>query len=143
MMDHARPIKLDRPVDAKQDHVLGNPHAEITLVEYGSYACRHCSAMHEVIADLRDRMGDRMRYVFRHRPIAGSEDAQRAAELAEYVSATTGQFWGAHDALMKQGTAFRSGLPSPRGLCCRQGCCLCRLVGGRNRGRLHSLAAND
>ena len=109
MMDHARPIKLDRPVDAKQDHVLGNPHAEITLVEYGSYACRHCSAMHEVIADLRDRMGDRMRYVFRHRPIAGSEDAQRAAELAEYVSATTGQFWGAHDALMKQGTAFSDG----------------------------------
>ncbi len=81
----------------------------MTLVEYGSYACRHCRAMHEVIADLRDRFGDRMRYVFRHRPISGSEDAERAAELAEYVSETTGQFWGVHDALMKQGTTFSDG----------------------------------
>ena len=88
---------------------MGNADAPITLVEYGSYACRHCHAMHEVIADLRDRLGDRMRYVFRHRPISGSDDAERAAELAEYASETTGQFWNVHDALMKQGTTFSDG----------------------------------
>ena len=64
-------MKLDRVVNNGRDHVLGNADAPITLVEYGSYACRHCYAMHEVIADLRDRLGDRMRYVFRHRPISG------------------------------------------------------------------------
>src|SRR5262245_45750771 len=31
--------RLDRPVDQARDHVLGAPDAEITLVEYGSYAC--------------------------------------------------------------------------------------------------------
>jgi Na+:H+ antiporter, NhaA family len=102
-------MKLDRPVDGRRDHLLGIPEAEMTLVEYGSYACRHCHAMHEVIADLRDRFGDRMRYVFRHRPILGSEDAERAAELAEYTSETTGQFWSVHDALVKQGTTFGKG----------------------------------
>lgn len=35
----ARPHKLDPPVDIARDHILGNPEAEITLVEYGSYAC--------------------------------------------------------------------------------------------------------
>ena len=31
--------KLDPPVDLDHDHVLGPPDAELTLVEYGSYAC--------------------------------------------------------------------------------------------------------
>src|SRR5688572_16354186 len=105
-MTHARPINLDRPVDIRRDHVLGGSDAELTLVEYGSYSCPYCHAAHEVIADLRDRFGDRLRYVFRHRPLAGSDDAQTAAELAEYASETTGQFWPVHDALMKRGPTF-------------------------------------
>ena len=47
-----------------------------------------------------------MRYVFRHRPVADSDHAQRAAELAEYASETTGEFWPVHDALMKRGPTF-------------------------------------
>ncbi len=101
-----RPDKLDRPVDVARDHVLGNPGAEMTLVEYGSYTCPFCHAVHDVIADLRNRFGDRMRYVFRHLPIRGSADAVRAAELAEYAAETRGQFWEGHDALMKRGPAF-------------------------------------
>lgn len=99
-------MKLDPPVDSGRDHVLGNPEAAITLVEYGSYACPYCHAVHGVIADLRDRFGDRLRYVFRHRPIVDSDEAQRAAELAEYASETTGRFWEVHDALMKRGPTF-------------------------------------
>src|SRR3546814_292194 len=105
-MADARPKKLDRPVDVRRDHVLGNPRAAMTLVEYGSYACPYCHAAHEVIADLRHRFGDRMRYVFRHRPITDSEDAERAAALAEYAFGTTGKFWPIHDALMKRGPVF-------------------------------------
>jgi NhaA family Na+:H+ antiporter len=99
-------MKLDPPVDSGRDHVLGNPEAAITLVEYGSYACPYCHAVHSVIADLRDRFGDRLRYVFRHRPITDSDEAQRAAELAEYASEATGRFWEVHDALMKRGPTF-------------------------------------
>jgi hypothetical protein len=85
--------KLDRAVDVGRDHILGNDGADITLVEYGSYACPHCHAVQEVIANLRDRFGQRMRYVFRHRPIPGNQDAERAAELVEYVSLADGRFW--------------------------------------------------
>lgn len=104
-MTHSRPTKLDPPVNADRDHILGNPEAELTLVEYGNYTRSSCHAAHEVIADLRDRFGQRMRYVFRHRP-GESEAARRAAELAEYAYLTKGEFWPIHDALMKQGTAF-------------------------------------
>lgn len=98
--------KLDPPVDLDHDHVLGPPDAELTLVEYGSYACSHCSAVHEVVEGLRSRFGERMRYVFRHMPVAGNENAVCAAELAEYAAETTGRFWEVHEALMERGLAF-------------------------------------
>jgi NhaA family Na+:H+ antiporter len=101
--------KLDPPIDLDRDHVLGLPDAELTLVEYGSYACRHCPAVEEVIEGLRSRFGERMRYVFRHLPVPGSEDAIRAAELAQYAAETTGRFWEVHEALMERGLAFSAG----------------------------------
>src|SRR5215510_5604629 len=107
-MSHAaaRPTRLDRPVDALRDHILGEATADITLLEFGSYDCPYCHAAHEVIADLRDKFGDRMRYVFRHRPITGSHTAVEAAQLAEYAAETSGRFWEVHDALMKRGPVF-------------------------------------
>jgi Na+:H+ antiporter, NhaA family len=101
--------KLDRPIDLDRDHVLGPPDAELTLVEYGSYARRHRHAVHQVIERLRSRFGERMRYVFRHLPDEGSEVAWRAAELAEYASETTGQFWEVHEALMERGPVLSAG----------------------------------
>jgi NhaA family Na+:H+ antiporter len=97
-----RTDRLVRPVDPARDHVLGAPDAPITLVEYGSYACQYCHAAHDVVAELRDRFGDRMRYVYRHLPLADREQATRAAELAEYAAATTGEFWETHDTLMRR-----------------------------------------
>ena len=83
MSDLARGNWLDRPVDDKSDHILGPADAPITLVEYGSYACPYCRAANERIAEVRDQFGDRLRYVFRHRPLVGVELARRAAELVE------------------------------------------------------------
>ncbi|HEU4813704.1 MAG TPA: Na+/H+ antiporter NhaA [Xanthomonadaceae bacterium] len=105
-MADPRATRLDRDVDPGRDHVLGNPNAEMTLVEYGSYACPSCHVAHEVIAGLRDRFGDRLRYVFRHKPVADNEDAERAAMLAEYAGATGEHFWEVHDALMTRGPRF-------------------------------------
>ena len=90
--------RLDRAVDDNRDHILGPQNAAITLVEYGSYACPHCRAANDRIAEVRDQFGDRLRYVFRHRPITGSDLARRAAELAE--SCEPERFWDVHIALM-------------------------------------------
>jgi NhaA family Na+:H+ antiporter len=86
-------------------HALGSASAPITLVEFGSFNCPYCQAAHEVVANLRERFGERMRYVFRHRPISGNERALEAAVMAEGVHETGGDYWAAHDVLMKLGTA--------------------------------------
>ena len=117
----ARRRWLDPPVDGGRDHCLGDTGADITLVEYGSYDCPYCRGAHEVVARLRDRFGERMRYVFRHRPITGDDIAREGADFTEFAHQAAGRYWEAHDALMKIGptlapghlddTAARLGLP--------------------------------
>jgi Na+:H+ antiporter, NhaA family len=94
--------RLDPPVDPSRDHILGDPNAEMVLVEYGSYACPSCREANVVIARLREHFGSRLCYVFRHRPISDDESARRAAVLAEYAAATD-DFWPVHGALMTCG----------------------------------------
>jgi Na+:H+ antiporter, NhaA family len=91
--------RLDRPVNRADEHYLGSVGAEIVLVEYGSYACPHCRAANERIAEVRTQLGDRLAYVFRHRPVTGSDLARRAAELLE-LAPDEASFWAAHVELM-------------------------------------------
>ena len=95
------PNRLDRPVDETYDHALGPADAEITLVEYGSYADASSRAAHERVAELRNRYGERLRYVFRHRPLPGNKIARRAAELVESYD-DPARFWNVHVALMNR-----------------------------------------
>ena len=99
MSEAAIANRLDRSVDDTIDHILGPERAQITLVEYGSYACPYCRAANERIAEVRDQLGERLRYVFRHRPLTGSDIALRAAALVERAQ-TVEQFWDAHVKLM-------------------------------------------
>lgn len=98
-MNHSLPSnRLDRPV-APTDHALGSETAPITLVEYGSYACPYCRAANARITEVRNELGDRLRYVFRHRPLTGNSLARRAAELVERAP-DADSFWDAHVKLM-------------------------------------------
>ena len=108
-MNETLATRLSLPVSPGRDHYLGEPGAEITLLEYGSFQCPYCRGAHEVVANLRDRFGTRMRYVFRHRPITGNEQALRAAELAEFAHQTGERYWEAHDELMKRGETLQPG----------------------------------
>jgi Na+:H+ antiporter, NhaA family len=99
--------RLDRPVDDNYDHVLGPASAQVTLVEYGSYACPYCRAANEEIAAVRDEFGERLRYVFRHRPLTSNDLARRAAELAELAGGE--RFWKAHLELMTRSETLNEG----------------------------------
>ena len=97
--------KLKSPVDP-QDHIQGPKNATVTLVEYGDYECLYCGRAHPILQDLKNRLGDRIRYVYRHFPIQTVHShAQLAAEAAE-AAASQGQFWEMHDALYDNQTAL-------------------------------------
>lgn len=92
--------RLMQPVSAENDHILGDPAAPITLVEYGSYFSNASHVAHEVVINLLDQFGDQLRYVYRHLPMPENERAKKAAILAEYAAETTHNFWDVHEALI-------------------------------------------
>jgi protein-disulfide isomerase len=81
------------------DHVSGPPNAPVTLVEYGDYECPHCGAAFPIVESIRRRLGDRLRFVYRHSPLAQSHPhAEHAAEIAE-AAGERGAFWAMHETL--------------------------------------------
>ena len=84
-----------------RDHVQGPPDAPVTLLEYGDYQCPYCGAAHPIVKALQRRLGDTMRFAFRHFPLATiHEYAEGAAEAAEAAGAQ-GKFWPMHDMLFE------------------------------------------
>ncbi len=91
---------LSIPVN-KRDHVQGPETAPVTLVEYGDFECPHCAAAHVILKQVRKRMGDKLRFVFRHFPLTQIHPhAESAAEASEAANAL-GQFWEMHDLLFE------------------------------------------
>ena len=84
---------------SERDHIRGPVTAPITLLEYGDYECPYCGAAHPAVQEIRRRMENRLRFVFRHFPIASVHShAEPAAETAEAAGAQ-GKFWAMHDRL--------------------------------------------
>lgn len=100
MMSRAATARLVLPV-GERDHILGPATAPVTLVEYGDYECPHCGRAHPIVNALLEHLGDQLRFVFRHFPLATIHPhAQNAAEAAEAAGAQ-GQFWEMHDVLFE------------------------------------------
>jgi len=90
---------LTLPVSEDRDHIQGPAEAAVTLVEYGDYECPYCGAAYPIIKEVQERIGERLRFVFRNFPISTSHPhAEQAAEAAE-AAATQGRFWQMHDLL--------------------------------------------
>jgi len=92
------PAILDPPL-GPDDHVSGAADASYELVMYGDFECPYCAAAQSILARVRTRMGDELRFAFRHLPLESKHPhARHAAEAAE-AAAAQGAFWEMHDAL--------------------------------------------
>ncbi len=81
------------------DHVLGDPAAPVTVLEYGDYECPYCAAAAPVLRQLVEESDGRVRLVFRHFPLAGNHPHALTAALAAEAAGAQGAFWPMHDLL--------------------------------------------
>jgi protein-disulfide isomerase len=108
-MEQPTPDQLTIRIDPERDHVLGPESAPVTLVEFADFECSFCAKALPTVAEVRRRFGDRLRFAFRHFPIAELHPhAELAAEAAEAAGAQ-GRFWEMHallfahqDALLRE-----------------------------------------
>ncbi|HEY8696126.1 MAG TPA: Na+/H+ antiporter NhaA [Rhizomicrobium sp.] len=90
---------LREPVDPQRDHIRGDPSADgaVTLLLYGDYLCPYCRRLRPVIRQLREALGDRLLYVFRHFPNEQVHPGATFMARATEAAARQGRFFELHD----------------------------------------------
>jgi protein-disulfide isomerase len=81
------------------DHVRGERGAPLELVMFGDFQCPYCLGAQSVLRRVRERLGDRLVFGFRHLPIPERHPLAPRAAAASEAAAAQGDFWEYHDAL--------------------------------------------
>jgi protein-disulfide isomerase len=91
---------LSRSVNEK-DHTQGTDMAPVTLLMYGAYECPHCVEGNKIVKQIQWKLGENLRFVFRHFPRTNIHPhAEAAAEVAESAGEQN-KFWEMHDKLFE------------------------------------------
>ena len=90
---------MSGPEQAPVEHVLGNPDAPVTVLEYADFECPYCAAAAPVLKQLVEESQGQVRLVFRHFPLADNHPHALTAALAAEAAGAQGAFWPMHDLL--------------------------------------------
>ena len=81
------------------DHVRGERGAPLELVMFGDFQCPYCLGAQSILRRVRERLGERLVFGFRHLPIPERHPLAPLAAEASEAAAAQGRFWEFHDAL--------------------------------------------
>jgi NhaA family Na+:H+ antiporter len=97
-------FRLQRAIDFERDHVRGGRTSEsiVSVVLYGDYLCPYCRRIRQVLDRLRQALGERLAYVFRHFPNERAHPGATFIARAAEAAANQGRFWEMHDRLYAQ-----------------------------------------
>lgn len=90
------------------DHVLGDPKAPITIIEYASLTCSHCAHFHtQILPDLKKKWIDtgKVKLVYRDYPL--DQIAVKAAQIAE--CAGNDKYFGVLDIIFRSQPQWAAG----------------------------------
>jgi protein-disulfide isomerase len=90
-------------------HVRGGANAPVTLEEFGDFQCLPCAEFFPTLSKVEQDYGDRLRVVFRHKPLHKHEHAVIAACAAE-AAGLQGRFWEMHDLLFQNSLRWTKGV---------------------------------
>ena len=99
-MNRPQQFELAVPV-GPIDHMLGEPHARVTVVEYGDFECPNCKQAAPAVKLLLERFAGRIRIVYRHFPLEEVHPHALLAAQAAECAAGQGRFWEMHDLLFE------------------------------------------
>ena len=77
----------------------GERGAPLELVMFGDFQCPFCLGAQSVLLRVRERLGDRLLFGFRHLPIPERHPLAPLAAEASEAAAAQGSFWEFHDEL--------------------------------------------
>ena len=84
-----------------RDHVEGPHSAAVIMVEYGDYECPSCLNAFPIVRQIRQQLGDRLAFVFRHFPQNSIHPHASVAAQAAEAAGAQGKFWDMHELLFR------------------------------------------
>ena len=81
-------VKLTLPV-SERDHIQGPQTAPVTLVEYGDYECPYCAQAYMITKEVQERLGSKLRFVFRNFPVTKLRPNSYQVALASETAAAS------------------------------------------------------
>jgi protein-disulfide isomerase len=87
-----------QPLDKEVDHVRGSADARVIL-EYGDYECPYSRKAFREIEHVERRLGERVRFAFRHFPLTEIHPHALAASAAAEAASLQDRFWDMHELL--------------------------------------------
>jgi protein-disulfide isomerase len=96
-------MQLTLPVSESRDHIQGPSTAPVTLVEYGDFECPYCAQAYMITKIIQERLGSKLRFVFRNFPLTEVRPHAYEAAVAAETAAAQGKFWEMYDYLFKHG----------------------------------------
>jgi len=78
------------------DPAKGSARAPVTVVVFSDFQCPFCSRVEPTLKQVEQSYGDKVRIVWKHKPLPMHPNAKPAAEAAE-AAREQGKFWQMHD----------------------------------------------
>lgn len=98
------------PKITKEDAILGPIDSPITLVEYSDFECPYCSRGHEVVKSLLEKYKGKIRFIYKHLPLAFHPQAMIAAQYFEAIKLqSTSLAFKFHDKVFEQQSKLKNG----------------------------------
>ena len=94
-------VKVD-PKDAS----AGKTSAPITIVEFSDFQCPFSKRGKGTLKQIKDKYGDKVRFVYKHNPLSFHKEAPLAAEAA-LAAGAQGKFWELHDLMFENQRALK------------------------------------
>ena len=80
---------------------VGNEKASVTLMEWGEYESEECAKANEVVKQILEKYGDKIRFQFRHFPLTKIHQRSLKASESAVAAGQTGKFWEMHNLLFQ------------------------------------------
>lgn len=94
------------PPGAEPPQVRGNANAPVTLEEFADFQCPSCGIYYPELKKIENEFGDRLRVIFRERPLVPPHEHALIAAQAAEAAGLQGRFWEMHDKLYENQTAW-------------------------------------
>mgnify|MGYP002624585724 FL=1 len=96
------PVDNPERLVGADDPILGAENATVTVVEFGDFQCPACGALHPVLQQVKEDLGDQpVRFVYRQFPLTQIHEYAQLAAEASLAADAQGKFWEYHDLLFE------------------------------------------